>query len=298
MQHHTVTRALVIICAASTVGYVLSNAVAAQELGQIYAYVMNQSGQPITDLTLEEFAVAEDETDAKVLSTQIGTEPMKVALLLDNGQGLRDDVAQLRAGVSAFIRALPLEHSVGIFTIGGQVQRRADFSTNKTELLDVADGIFPDRGNTRLLDGVRETWDRRYDGDEAWPVIVLVITDGTEDSAFMTDNRYGEWINEVRQAGVTVHAVQMTTRGGGPMTGLALNLTGNTGGRYVSIAAATALEAEMTKLATDMGALYDEASNRYRVVFERTDPPGASISLSVSRPGAGVRLFGGREIDQ
>ena len=97
MQHHTVTRALVIICAASTVGYVLSNAVAAQELGQIYAYVMNQSGQPITDLTLEEFAVAEDETDAKVLSTQIGTEPMKVALLLDNGQGLRDDVAQLRA---------------------------------------------------------------------------------------------------------------------------------------------------------------------------------------------------------
>ena len=127
MQHHIATRALVTIFAASTVGYVLSNAVAAQELGQIYAYVMNQSGQPITDLTLEEFAVAEDEAEARVVSVKIGTEPMKVALLLDNGQGLRDDVTQLRAGASAFIRTLPLEHTVGIFTIGGQVQRRADF---------------------------------------------------------------------------------------------------------------------------------------------------------------------------
>lgn len=297
MHRHIGIRVVAAILAAGAVGYALSSAIIAQEISQVYAYVMSQTGQPVTDLTVEEFSVTEDDTEARVLLAQIGTDPMKVALLVDNGQGLGDDVSQMRAGVSAFIRALPLEHSVAIFTIGGQVQRRSDFSTDKTELLDVADGIFPDRGNTRLLDGVRETWDRRYEGDEAWPVIVMILTDGTEDSAFMNDDRFLEWINEVRQAGLIIHVIQITTRGGSSMTGLALNLTGNTGGRYVSIASATALEGAMTKLATDMGTLYSEASNRYRVVFERPDPPGASISLSVSRPGVGVRLFGGREID-
>ena len=297
MHRHIGIRVVAVILAAGAVGYALSSAVIAQETGQVYAYVMSQTGQPVTDLTVEEFSVTEDDVETEVVSAQIGTDPMKVALLVDNGQGLEDDVTQFRAGASAFIRALPFEHAVGIYTIGGQVQRRTDFLTDKAELLDAADGIFPDRGNTRLLDGVRETWDRRYEGDEAWPVIVIILTDGTEDSAFMNDNRFLEWINGVRQGGLIVHVIQVTTRGGSPLTNLALNLTQNTGGRYVSIASATALDGALTTLATDMAALYEEASNRYRVVFERADPPGASISLSVSRPGVGVRLFGGREID-
>lgn len=298
MQSHIATRALAIILAAGAVGYALSTAAIAQETGTMFAYVMSQSGQPVTDLTVEEFSVTEDETEAKVLLARIGTDPMKVALLVDNGQGLGDAVTQMRSGVSAFIRALPLGHSVGIYTIGGQVQRRADFSTDKAELLEAADNIFPDRGNTRLLDGVRETWDRRYEGDEAWPVIVLILSDGTEDSAFMTDDRFLRWINEVRQAGVIIHAIQVRRGRQNAMAGLALNLTGNTGGRYEALAAWTALDDEMEKLATDMGTLYEEASNRYRVVWERPDPSGDNISLSVLRPGVGVRLFGGRELDQ
>ena len=45
-----------------------------------------------------------------------------------------------------------------------------------------------------VLDGIRETWSRRFDGDEAWPVIVLVVTDGAEGSAFMNDSRYLDFI--------------------------------------------------------------------------------------------------------
>ena len=298
MHRHIGIRVVAAILAAGAVGYALSTPVIAQEIGQVYAYVMSQTGQPVTDLTAEDFSVTEDEREAKVVSAQIGTDPMKIALLVDNGQGLGNAASQLRAGVSAFITGIPIEHSMSILTIGGQVQRKTDFSQDKAELLDAADGIFPDRGNTRLLDGVRETLDRRYEGDEAWPVIVLVLSDGTEDSAFMNEDRFFEWITEVRQAGVIIHAIQVSTGGRGPMTGLAINLTENTGGRYVSISSATALEGTMTQLATDMATLYDEASNRYRVVFERPDPPGAAISVSVMRPGVGLRLFGGREIDR
>ena len=48
-------------------------------------------------------------------------------------------------------------------------------------------------------------------------------------------------------------------------------------------------------LATAMAAHYDEAKNRYRVVFD-CDPfnPSTPISVGTTRPGLGVRLFANR----
>ena len=45
------------------------------------------------------------------------------------------------------------------------------------------------------------------------------------------------------------------------------DLSGNTGGRFASIAAATAFGATLRQLAADMVAHYDEASTRYRVLY-------------------------------
>ena len=61
------------------------------------------------------------------------------------------------------------------------------------------------------------------------------------------------------------------------------------------MAAPTALTRALTKLATTMAAHYDEAKNRYRVVFEcdPADPP-ASLNVRVARPAVGVRLFADR----
>lgn len=72
---------MIVAACVSAIG--LSTAVVAQELGLIYVFVMDQSGQPVT---AEEFAVVEDETDATVVSAAIGTAPMKVTLLVDNGR--------------------------------------------------------------------------------------------------------------------------------------------------------------------------------------------------------------------
>jgi len=297
MHRHIAVRAFAVIAVAGAMGVASAPVVEAQELGQIFAYVLGPTGQPVTDLMAEEFSVTEDGVDTKILSAQVGTAPMRVALLVDNGQGLRDDVSQLRAGLTAFLQALPPQHVVGLFTIGGQVRRLEDFTTDRARLLGRVNNVFPDRGNTRVLDGVRETWDRYYEGDEAWPVFVMVLTDGTEHSAFMSEDRYGRWMNGVRQAGVMIHAIQVTTRRGSPITHFALNLAGSTGGRYRSVATATALTGELTTLATDMGTLHDQVSNAYRILFERADPSGDSISLSVARPGVDLRLFGERRLD-
>ncbi len=238
---------------------------------------------------------------------------MKVALLVDNGGRINGLQAlnPLRAGLVAFLQTLPPQHVVSLFTIGGQIRWLVDFTTDRAELLEAARAIFPDSGSGVLvLNGVRETWARWFDGDEAWPVIVLVLADGLEASAFLNDTRYLAFIDTLMNAGVTIHAIQVNAsssvttganrslrrRGGSPVTNLALNLTGNTGGRYASIVSPTALTGKLSTLARDMGILHEEVGHRYRVVWERLDPDGARLSVDVARPAVGVRLYGHRRL--
>ena len=179
--------------------------------------------------------------------------------------------------------------------------RRVGFTTDRGELLEEAADIHVDNaGSVRFIDGVRETWDRRYDGDEAWPIFVAVLTDALESSAFMNEDRFMGFVDNLRSGGVTVHSVLWRSRGAGfagqVATGFAINLAQNTGGRYTQVAAATAFEDTLRQLATDMATHWDQASIRYRVIYERPDPPGESVSVSVTRPGVNLQLFGDRSM--
>ena len=277
---------------------------AAQERGVVYVRVLDVLGNPVTDLAAEEFAVLEGGRRARVVSATAGTEPMRVALLVDNGESIRAGhaVNALRDAVAAFLRSLPPAHLVGLFTIGGHVRQHVEFTTDRAALLAAGASLFPDEsGGVRLADGIRETLERRYDGGEAWPVFVALVTSTGEASGFMNDRRYLRFINGLRAAGVIVHVVHWYVRGrdlDGSVSGLAPDLAGDTGGRYTSVVVATAMANAMEALATDMGIRYRDLSSRYRVVYERPDPPGVSVTVRVERAGVGMtRLFPDRRLD-
>ena len=292
-------RLRVCVIAVSVGGLVTPGAAVAQDLGQFFVHVVSQTGQPITDLTPNEFTVMEDQTECEVVSAQLGTAPMKVALLVDNGDQIAkaNALIPLRAGLDAFLATLPAQHEVGLFTIGGNIQWRVDFTTDRDELRQSAGEIFVDAGSGPvLLDGIKETWERRFEKNASWPVFVLVVTDGTESSGNMNEDKYQGLVTELVSGGATIHVVLLSSRGGSIVTNYAINLTENTGGLYSSIAAATGFTNTLTEFATRIGANYDEVSDRYRVVYERPDPPGARISVGVSRSGVRVRLYPDRQI--
>ena len=294
-------RVLACVIAVSVGGLVTPGAAVAQDLGQLFVHVVSQTGQPITDLTPDEFTVMENQTECEVVSAQLGTAPMKIALLVDDGDhiGNASALPSLRAGLDAFLATLPAQHEVGLFTIGGNIQWRVNFTTDREELRRSAGEIFVNAGSGPVvLDGIKETWERRFEKNASWPVFVLVVTDGPESSGYMNEDEYTRLVTELISGGATIHIVLLSSRGGSTVTGYALNLTQNTGGLYNVLAAATGLTNTLTELATRMGTNYDEVSDRYRVVYERLDSPGARISVRASRPGAGVRLYADRQIKQ
>ncbi len=264
--------------------------VAAQLLGQVFVEVTRQStGEPVLDLSPGDFDVSENGRAGGILSASLDTEPMKVAVLIDNGDRLLDTGAlnPLRAGLNGFLDTLAPRHEVSLTTIGRSVQQRVGFTLDRAALKEGVGLLFPDRGaGARLLDGVRETWNRRFEEDDAFPVMVLVLTDGTEASGNYNDNQYADLLNPLIAAGVTVHAVMLSTRGGvraqQRLPQYALSIVENTGGMIESFVAPNGYASVLPTIAARMNDHYGVVSRRYRLVFERPDPPGMRLSVSVA----------------
>ena len=278
----------------------LPSPVGAQVLGQLFIEVTDASGQFVPGLTPADFSVQEDGTEAGIVSVE-PVAPMKIAFMIDNGDRMVEMNAlnALRNGMQGFLDAVPPPHEISLFTIGRNIQRRVDFTTDRAELQRSAGEIFLDRGaGAVVLDGIRETWERRFEDDEPFPVFVMVLTDGTESSGNYNENEYVELINELINNSITVHVVLLSSRGGSAINQFALNLTENTGGIYENIAAATGIEQMLVSVADRMNAHYETVSKRYRVIYERPDPPGARISASLRRAGANITgLFVGLRMD-
>ena len=77
--------------------------------------------------------------------------------------------------------------------------------------------IFVGRGaGPILLDGIKETWERRFEDEESW-------------------------VNELISNTATVHIMLLSIRGGSGVTDYAINLSENTGGLYEVFSAGTRL---------------------------------------------------------
>ena len=279
----------ILAAAALACGFLPAGA-AAQLLGQVFVEVTRQStGEPVLDLSPDDFEVSENGRSGGILSANLDTDPMKIAVLIDNGDRILETNAlnPLRAGLNGFLDTLAPQHEVSLVTIARSVQQRVDFTTDRAALKEGVGLLFPDRGaGARLLDGVRETWDRRFEEDDPFPVMVLVLTDGTEASGNYNDNEYADLLNPLIANRVTVHAVMLATRGSvraqQRLPQYAFSIVENTGGLLENFVAPTGYENVLRRLAERMNAHYAVVSKRYRLIFERPDPPGMRLSVSLT----------------
>jgi Mg-chelatase subunit ChlD len=296
---HTPSRLLRFLTAAMVAAVVGTPHASAQSQGQLFASVTTQEGEPVLDLTADSFQIQEDGVTMKILSADPGTTPMKVAVLVDNSEAINasNGLTALRRGITGFLETLPLQHEVGLFSIAGRVAPLVDFTNDRDELLDAADGLFAGTGGAKMIDGMRETWDRRFSSEDAWPVMVMVVTDGPETSGNMNEDQFGAFTLDLLSRGAMVHVVVVETRGGGVQSQIGQNLTTNTGGFYRSMNSPTALTNTLNELATTMGEHFDEMSPRYRLLYERpSDTPGAQMGAGVVGPNYKMQLFADRRM--
>ena len=278
------------------------------EARQLFMFVVDQSGQPVLDVRAGEVSLEQGGAGCTVMGLHPERVPMKVALLVDNSDAAEGSLNSLRDGLRGFLDTLPEPHEVGLFTIAGQTRLRVDFTTDRDELRGQAEALFVERHTaTLLLDGLVETWKRRFTDDDPWPVFVVVANDGPEASRAVQEEEFNEFTRKLYDRAATVHVILVSSvegargrapqifQGGKLQTTVSVFLTENTGGSYRALAAATALPDALTELATAMRTQYQEVKDRYKVVYQcESDDPASAIRVGVIRSDVTVALFPNR----
>jgi VWFA-related protein len=254
----------------------------------IYASVVDQAGQPVTDLTAGDFVVREDRFAREILRVSRAYEPMQIALLVDNSQALESHVSDLRRGISALVKGLHEANQIALISLASRPTIVVDYTRDLPRLEAGVSRIHAESGTgAYLLDGIRETSIGLVKRDARRPVIVVVTAQGPE----MSDRDHAEVLKELRRSGATLLAI-VITMGGGSRTNehgrereYVLNEgTNATGGRHEEVGTTSSLEMKLTQVAAEL-------SNQYRVVYAHPQEliPPESIQVSVRRPGLTAR---------
>ena len=270
--------------------------------GQFFVLALDEAGQPVLDLGQDEIRLFQGDEACRTKSIQVEANGMKIALLVDNSGPASNSLNSLRDGLQGFLEDLPPQHEVGLFTLAGYVRQRVDFTADRQALLEDAASIFAEQNaGAVIIEGLLETWDRRFEDEDPWPVFVLVAYDGPENSRSVRERKINEFTIETMQRGATVHTVLVTTAGGDNFNSettrlVTLNVTRNTGGVYQSIAAATGVVGVLKQLAATMASDYELLKNRYRVGFECSGDLVGPFKVEVARPGVRVQASASRQV--
>lgn len=254
----------------------------------VYVGVVDSKGDPAAGLTAQDFRVREDGVAREVLKAGPATEPLTVALLIDDSEAASPAIQMIREAMDAFFKALQGKAEIALVTIGDRPTIVVDYTTDQKKLHDGAVRIFPrSNAGADFLDAIVEVSKGIQKREARRPVIAVLMMDGSIEFG----NRYYEQVlQELDKGRAQLHVVAL----GQPNASLAEEArnrnqvialgTERTGGRRDNVLALTGAAPKLRQLAAEL-------LNQYVVTYARPDTliPPEKIEVTVTKPGLTAR---------
>lgn len=249
----------------------------------VYVGVVDAKGEPVTGLTGADFRVREDGTAREVLKAGEATDPMSIALLVDDSQAINPALQMIRDAVTAFITALAGKAEIALITFGDRPTIAVEYTTDQKKLLDAAHHIFPRPGSgAYLMDALVEVskgMPKRESRRRA--IVVLTMDDETE----FSNRHYQEVLAQLDKSGAALHVVSLGMPGSNQAdearnrNTVIAEGTERTGGRRDNVLALTGAEPRMKQLAAEL-------IHQYVVTYAHPDTliPQEKIEVTVGNP--------------
>ena len=248
----------------------------------MYVSVVDAAGAPVTDIETREFVVKEDGVTREVLTSTKATDPLQIALVVDNSQAASKDIPSLRDAIRAFIAGLGDRDEVALISVADRPTIMVDYTTSRQRLEDGIGHVFaPPGSGARLLEAIVEVSRGIQKRNPDRPVIVLVTTEGPE----FSDLHEKYVLDALEQSGAAMHAVIVTSPDADISSdrartrSIVLNRgTESSGGRQDPILTSQNLPARLGEIAAEL-------SNQYRVTYSRPETliPPRTIQVGVTR---------------
>ena len=273
-------------------------AVHAQQQFSFFLSAADATGTRVTNLRIDEVAVAEGGRPARVIKLEPINLPVRVTVMVDNGLGSAQHLVQYRNGLKGFFDALPTGVEASLLTLAPQPRWVVRRTNDRVQLVNGVDRISPDSGAARFVDALIEEG-KRIDDDNKdsmtyFPIVVIMATTGPEGST-PRDRDLERMVQQFDRHAARVHIIMLGTNFTSPNTLVGARqvqvgklLSDVTGGRYEAIAAATRIATLLPEYGDLVADAHDFQSRQYLVTVER--PAGATgplgeLSMGLTRPG-------------
>lgn len=176
--------------------------------------VMDSYGHHSTELTKDEFIVAEDGQRQDIASFVVSSVPVNVVLMLDASGSVISEINSLRDAAMHFVSQLGPEDKISVIEFHTNVELIQDWTAKaedvrhalswrfKPGMVQTKQGGF-DYGSTALFDAVYSAADEqlaKVDGRKA----IILLTDGDDNSSKVT---YAQALTSIVKSGSVVYVV-------------------------------------------------------------------------------------------
>jgi len=258
--------------------------------GVMFVSAVDRDGEPVAGLGPEAFQIREDGVRREVLRVSRATEPIDIAILVDNSAAANDDITFLRAALSKFVARMAPGNQVAVIALADRPTILVDYTNDTKRLSDAVGRLFSmSQSGMTLLDAIFETTRGLAKRETPRAVIVPVITDGIEFT-----NRYSKDIAAALQSedvalhlvgiGQFYHSEDHATR---ERSFLLDEGPRKSGGQRISLLSPHGLDDALQRLAREL-------SSQYKVVYGRPESLIAPERAEVSSARAGVTMRGAR----
>lgn len=281
MKYHLCALSLAAVCL-----FPLQAAAQAKPIN-LYVSVLDGKGNPVKNLGASDFHVSEDGVAREVLKVAPATEPLTVALLVDDSQAATRAIQQMREGIHDFITGLAGKGDIALVTFGERPTILTDYTADQKRLLDSAGRIFARPGSgAYLLEAIQEVTRGLEKRTAPRPVIVVLRMEDVEFSNLY----YQTVLDELNKSGAALEVISI----GQPESpnsdekrnrDLVLSQgTTDTGGRRDQVLAPTGIPIHMQQLAAEL-------ADQYVVTYARPQQliPPKRVDVKVSQPDVTVR---------
>jgi VWFA-related protein len=254
----------------------------------VFVSAVDAKGEPVEGLGPEAFVITEDGRRREVLRVSKATEPIDIALLIDNSQAADDEISFLRESLAKFVAAMASHGQIAVVTLADRPTIATDYTSDPKRLSDAVGRLFSmTQSGATLLDAIVETAEGLRKRDTPRAVIVPVVTDGVE----FTNRYFRDIIRALIAARAPLHAVTIgqfyhsEEHGIRERSFLLDEGPRQSGGQRITMLSPMGLDQAMQRLARELSA-------QYKVVYGRPESLIPPEKIEISSGKAGVTMRG------
>jgi VWFA-related protein len=281
------------VCVAGLWATILPVEVLAQSRERtMYVSVLDRDEKPIKTLQPEDITIREDNAAREILRIVPATDPMQIAVLVDNSQAATQRIQRMRDALTTFVNKVGNgTNEISIVTMADRATLLLD--TNKDAKAVINKGVnrlfaVPGSG-MYLLDSITQTTKGFQKRETPRPVIVAILTEGVE----FSQDHYQTVLDSLQNSGTAFYALVLTE---GPEANPSSDESRNrnivldrgtkeTGGRRETLITDMALQDNLMSVA-------DELLTQFKVTYSRPEQLIPPKNITVEAKAAGVTARG------